>query len=125
MLRLLLTRTPLKRLARGVPVLALLSAAEVARLAGEHVGRLEAGERRRLIHLGGRLRGGPASLSRAEREELGALVAKLEPRAFAGSAARKLSPVPVPKRLAYGPKGSHARAVADGRPRGRRPAVED
>lgn len=125
MLRLLLTRTPLKRLARGAPVLALLSAAEVARLAGEHVGRLEAGEPRRLLHLLGKLRRGRGSLSHAEREELGTLVAKLEPRAFAGSAARKLSPVPVPKRLAYGPRGSRARALVDGPPRGRRSTVED
>jgi hypothetical protein len=34
MLRLLLERTPVKRLARGIPVVALLSAFEVARLAG-------------------------------------------------------------------------------------------
>ena len=125
MLRLLLTRTPLKRLARGVPVVALLSAAEVARLAGEHAAKLDAPERRRLLHLAGMLRRGPGSLSPAEREELGTLVAKLEPRVFAGSAARKFSPVPVPKRVAYGPRGSRARAVADGRPDGRGSAVDD
>lgn len=125
MIRLLLTRTPLKRLARGVPVVALLSAAEVARLAGEHLWKLDAAERRRLAQLAGRLRHGPGSLSRREREELGALVAKLEPRVFAGSAARKVSPLPLPKRVAYGPKGSHARAVADGHPRASRSAAHD
>ncbi len=33
---------------------------------------------------------------------IGALVAKLEPRLFVGSAADRLSPMPVPKRLLYG-----------------------
>ena len=37
-------------------------------------------------------------LSRTERKELLDLAAKLEPRAFAGAAAGKLSPVPLPKR---------------------------
>jgi hypothetical protein len=34
-----------------------------------------------------------------ERRELRELVAKLDPRAFAGGAADRLSPVPLPKRL--------------------------
>ena len=45
MLRLLLERTPVKRLTRGVPVVALLSAFEVAMLAGAHLKRLDARER--------------------------------------------------------------------------------
>jgi hypothetical protein len=109
MLRFLLTRTPLKRLARGIPVVGLLSAAEVARLARGHLAKLDSAERRRLVQLVGKLRGGTGSLSTAERHELSALVAKLEPRAFAGSAASRFSPVPVPKRLLYGPRGSSAR----------------
>jgi hypothetical protein len=112
MLRFLLTRTPVKRLARGVPVVALLGAAEVAKLARRHLTMLGPQERRRLLALVARARRGPGALSEAERAELGTLVAKLEPRAFVGSAANRFSPVPVPKRLLYGPRGSHAREVA-------------
>jgi hypothetical protein len=106
MFRFLLTRGPVKRLLRGVPVVALLSAADVAMVAKEHLVKLDLSERRRLITLVAHARGRPASLSDPEREELRALVAKLEPRVFAGSAAERLSPVPVPKRLLYGaPRG--------------------
>jgi len=115
MLRFLLERTPAKRLTRGVPVVALLSAFEVARLAGAHLKRLDAGERRRLVALVAAARRGPRALSDDERSELAALVAKLEPRAFLGSAAARLSPLPVPKRLLYGPRNSRARAVASGK----------
>jgi hypothetical protein len=112
MLRFLLEHTPVKRLARGIPVVALLSAAEVAKLAGGHLARLSPQERRRLLGLVGRARGGSGALSESERAELGKLVATLEPRAFVGSAADHFSPVPVPKRLLYGPRGSSARAAA-------------
>jgi hypothetical protein len=105
MLRFLLKRGPVKRLLRGVPVVALLSAADVAMVAKEHLVKLDSSERRRLIALVAHARGRPASLSDPEREELRALVAKLEPRVFAGSAAERLSPVPVPKRLLYGAHG--------------------
>jgi hypothetical protein len=115
MLRFLLTRTPVKRLARGVPVVALLSAAEVAKLARDHLTRLRPPERRRLLALIAKGRGGTGALSKGERAELSALVAKLEPRAFVGSAVNHFSPVPVPKRLLYGPRGSRARAAARGR----------
>ncbi len=114
MLRFLLTRTPVKRLARGVPVVALLSAAEVAKLAKDHLTRLQPAERRRLLALIAKARGGAGALSEHERAEFAALVAKLEPRAFVGSAANHFSPVPVPKRLLYGPRGSRARAAARG-----------
>jgi hypothetical protein len=102
MLRFLLNRGPAKRLLRGVPVVALLSAAEVAMLAKEHLAKLDSSERRRLLALVRHARGRPGSLNDAEREELGELVAKLEPRLLAGSAADRLSPLPVPKRLLYG-----------------------
>ena len=112
MLRFVLKRTPIKRLAHGIPVVGLLSAVELARLARRHIARLEPKERRRLIRLIGKARGGSGSLSRRERDELAKLAAKLEPRAFVGSAASHFSPLPVPKRLLYGPKGSRARTAA-------------
>jgi hypothetical protein len=89
---------------RRVPVLKLLSAAEVAMLARDHIMRLDPQERRRLIELVRIGRGRRRNLSEAEREELATLVAKLEPRLLAGSAVDKLSPVPLPRRLVYGPR---------------------
>jgi hypothetical protein len=120
MLRFVLEHTPVKRLARGIPVVALLSAAEIAKLAGRHLARLQPAERRRLLALAAKARGGPGALSKAERAELGGLVAKLEPRAFVGSAANRFSPVPVPKRLLYGPRGSSSREAAADVARGKR-----
>ena len=87
-------------------------AVEVARLARRHIAKLEPKERRRLIRLLGKARGGSGSLSRRERDELAKLAAKLEPRVFVGSAASHFSPVPVPKRLLYGPNGRRARPAA-------------
>jgi hypothetical protein len=109
MLRFVLEHTPVKRLARGVPVVALLSAAEIAKLMGRHVSKLQPEERRRLLALVAKARRGTGSLSGSERRELSALVAKLDPRVFVGSAANHFSPVPVPKRLLYGRRGSSAR----------------
>jgi hypothetical protein len=111
MLRFALNRS-LKRLGRGLPVGSFLMAAEVALLAGQHIGRLDAHERRRLLALLGKAKGGPSALSEDDRSELGTLLSKLEPRLFVGSAARKLSPLPVPKRLAFGRRGSPARTAA-------------
>ena len=88
---------------RRLPVFKLLAIAEIALLARDHLGRLEPQERRRLVELVRKGRGRARKLSDAEREELAALVAKAEPRRFAGLAADKLSPVPLPKRLIEGP----------------------
>jgi hypothetical protein len=117
MLRFLLKHTPVKRLARGVPVVGLLSAAEVAKLAKGHLAKLAPAERRRLLALAAKARGGASALSGAERKELGRLVAKLEPRALLGSAADHFSPVPVPKRLLYGPRRAGARPATGKRSR--------
>jgi hypothetical protein len=103
MLRFLVKHTP-KRLTRGVPVLALLSAAEVAVIARTHLRKLDGAQRRRLLELLRKAHGRPGALAKDERDELAAIVALLEPRVFLGSAADKLSPVPVPKRLLYGAK---------------------
>ena len=111
-LRYLVQHTPLKRLAHGIPVAYLLLAANVALLARIHLAKLDGAQRRRLVALGRKAGGHRGSLSKAEREELAGLVAILEPRLFLGSAAKRLSPVPVPKRVLYGPRGSTARTAA-------------
>jgi hypothetical protein len=87
---------------RRVPIVALLSAAEVALLARDHVARLSPAERRRLVTLVRAGRGRRRRLSAADREELAAILAKLEPRVLVGEAVNRLSPVPLPRRLLYG-----------------------
>jgi hypothetical protein len=95
------SRVPgLKRL----PVMKLLAVGEIALLARTHASKLEAGERRRLVELIRTGRGRPSKLSETERQELSGLVAKAEPRLFAGLVADKLSPVPLPKRVTHGPR---------------------
>lgn len=87
---------------RRLPVFKLLALAEIAMLARTHFSRLDATERSRLVELVRTGRGRSRNLAAAEREELAALVAKLEPRRFAGMAADKLSPVPLPRRFVEG-----------------------
>jgi hypothetical protein len=115
MLRRLIRGGPLKRLANGFPIVGVFLAAEVAAMAWTHFSKLNSAQRRRLIALLSRSRGRLRSLSHSEREELGAIFAALEPRLFLGSVTRRLSPVPVPKRLLYGPHGSAARTAAQRR----------
>ena len=87
------SRAPfLKRL----PMLKLLAIGEIALLAREHVSLLDADERRKLLGLVRKGKGRTRNLSEKEREELARLVAKAEPRRFAGLVADKLSPVPLP-----------------------------
>jgi hypothetical protein len=87
---------------RRVPALKLLAVAELTLLAREHLLRLTPQERRRVIALmrAGRVR--RRNLSAEERAELAWLIAKTQPRAFAGQAAAKLSPWPLPGRVVYG-----------------------
>jgi tellurite resistance protein len=80
---------------KRLPVLKLVAVAELALVARRHLQHLDAAERRRLAELVRHGRG----LSEAEREELRRLVAKLDARAFAGAAVKRLSPVPLPSRL--------------------------
>ena len=89
---------------KRLPVLKLLAAGEIALLARSHVAQLEPPERRRFLDLLRKGHGRPKNLSAAERDELSALVAKAEPRLFAGLAADRLSPVPLPRRVVRGPK---------------------
>jgi hypothetical protein len=108
----LVLRTPwVKRVSRGIPLARLLLAAEIALIAGRHLGRLDRAQRRRLFALLVQSRGRPRSLPARERRELVSLVARIEPRLFFGTAVRRLSPVPLPKRLLYGRRGSAARAA--------------
>ena len=96
-----LTRLPgLRRL----PILKILAIAEIGILAREHLNRLAPAERRRLLELVRDGRGRSRNLEPAERQELAALVAKIEPRLFAGLAADKLSPVPLPRWITGGKK---------------------
>ncbi|MFZ1994476.1 MAG: hypothetical protein WAU75_10220 [Solirubrobacteraceae bacterium] len=89
---------------RRVPVVKLLSAAEVALLARDHLARLSPRERRRLVSLVRVGRGGRSRLTAAEREELEGLLAKLQGRQLVGEAIDRLSPVPLPRRLVFGAK---------------------
>jgi len=89
---------------RRIPVVKLLMAAEVALMARDHVARLNPRERRRLVVLVRVGRGRRSRLTAAERVELEALLAKLQPRLLVGEAVNRLSPVPLPRRLVFGPK---------------------
>jgi hypothetical protein len=87
---------------RRLPILKLLAIGEITLLARTHIAKLTPEERRRFVELMREGRGRPSNLDAAEREELGALVAKAEPRLFAGMVADKLSPVPLPRRFVRG-----------------------
>jgi hypothetical protein len=109
MLRSAIARSPFKRLGHGLPLVWMLIAGEVALNAARHVARLDGAQRRRLFALARKSAGRPASLSESEREELALLLEGLEFRLFLGSTIRRLSPMPLPKRLLFGPRGSSAR----------------
>ncbi len=98
-----------KRLGGVLPIGRLLLAGQVALMAGRHLSRLDGRQRRRLATLVGRSRGRPSALTASERRELAGLVARLEPRLFMGTAIKRLSPVPIPKRVLFGPRDSAAR----------------
>jgi hypothetical protein len=89
---------------RRVPVIKLIYAAELALLARDHVARLSPAERRRLVILVRVGRGRRRRLSDDERDELEGLLGKLQPRRLVGEAVNRLSPVPLPSRLVFGPK---------------------
>ena len=82
-------------LIRRLPFFRVLALAQVALLARRHLQNLQPHERRRLATLVRRGRG----LQPAEREELRALVGKLDAKAFAAGAADTVSPWPLPRRL--------------------------
>jgi hypothetical protein len=86
----------LTRIARGVPMARLIAAAQIVMLARQHWLRLEPHERRRVITLVRQGRGRRRNLTPSQRDELGRLIAKANPRLFAGLAVQRLSPVRVP-----------------------------
>ena len=88
----------LSRLAvlRKLSVAKLLAVAELAMLAREHYGKLKPHERRRILVLIRTTRGRPSNLTKRERAELAALLAKTDPRLFVESAVRKVTGVPLP-----------------------------
>jgi hypothetical protein len=94
---------------RRIPAVRLLALGEIALLARDHVGKLTPEERRRLVALVRQGHGRPSHLSEAERDELTRILAKAEPRLFAGLAAAKLSPVPLPRRVVEGSRRARRR----------------
>ncbi len=101
-----IVHTALRRIPglRRIPAAKLFALGEVVLLARQHVARLEPSERRRFLELMRHTHGRPRNLSEAERAELGALIAKADPRLFVGLLAERFSPVPLPKRVVRGPK---------------------
>jgi hypothetical protein len=89
---------PLKA-ARAIPMARLLAAAQVVMLARRHWHRLEPQERRRVITLVRVAGGRRGRLTPGERLELARLIAKADPKLFAGLIVQKFSPVPIPKRM--------------------------
>jgi hypothetical protein len=89
---------------KRIPVLKLLAIAEVLLLARDHILWLTPPERRRFLELIRLGRGRRRNLSDVERLELATLIAKMEPRLFAGETVDRLSPLPLPRRLLYGPR---------------------
>ncbi len=89
---------------KRVPAAMVIEAAEVVLLARQHVLKLEPGERRRVFELLRKTHGRPRNLTQRERDELAALATKAEPRLFVGLVVKKLSPMPLPKRLLFGSK---------------------
>jgi hypothetical protein len=83
---------------RRLPFFKLLAIGEVLLLARRHLRKLPPGDRRRLTEL---VRRGHR-LTQAERDELRALLSRLEPGLFAGAALDRFSPVPLPRRFTRG-----------------------
>ena len=83
------------RTIRRLPFFKLLAIVQLALLARRHLGVLTPAERHRMLELTRH----PKAMTPAERRELRDLALKLEPRAFAGAAVDRLSPLPVPRRF--------------------------
>jgi len=79
------------RFVRALPFFRLLAIAKIALTARRHLRNLTPGERRRMASLVRRGR----SLAPPERDELRALVGRLDARAFTGSAVDAFAPWPL------------------------------
>lgn len=90
--------------AKLIPMARLLAAARVLMLARQHWHKLEPVERRRVITLMRVAGGRRGRLTPGERLELAGLIAKADPRLFAGLVAQRFSPVPLPGRVVRGRK---------------------
>jgi hypothetical protein len=82
------------RAVRSLPFFKILAIARLALTARRHLQSLTPAERHRLAELVRHSR----HLTPAERGEVRALVAKLEPRAFAGTVVRTIAPFRTPGR---------------------------
>jgi hypothetical protein len=89
---------------RRVPLVHVLTAAELALVTREHLMRLTPDERHRLVALVRIGHGRRSRLTASERLELEEIVGKLAPRHLVGEAVSKLSPVPLPHRITHGPR---------------------
>jgi hypothetical protein len=89
---------------KRLPVLKLLAIAEIALIVRDHFFLLTPRERGRMFELVRKGKGGRGALTDRERQELARLVAKAQPRRFAGLVADKMSPVPLPGRIVNGPR---------------------
>jgi hypothetical protein len=92
------------KLLKAIPMARVLVAAEMVALARRHWMLLEPDERRRLMALVVATRGRSSNLTAGEKLELARLVAKADPRLFAGLVAQRFSPVPLPGRMVRGPR---------------------
>ena len=92
----------LAKTAKLIPMARLVAAAQVLMLARRHWHLLEPAERRRVMVLVAHTHGRPSNLSAGERLELARLIAKADPRLFAGLLAQRFSPVPLPGRVVRG-----------------------
>ena len=88
--------------AKLIPLARLVAAARVLMLARRHWHQLEPAERHRVMMLVRQTHGRPRTLSANERLELARLIAKADPRLFAGLVAQRFSPVPLPGRVVRG-----------------------
>ena len=87
---------------RRLPMLEIVLAGQVTLLAREHFERLTPRERHRIFVLLKSCHGRIAQLSEPDGAELSALITKIEPRLFAESALRTLSPLPLPNSTVRG-----------------------
>jgi hypothetical protein len=108
---------------KRLPIFKLIALGEIAILAKDHLYRLEPQERKRLVALVQTSRGRTGNLSETERRELAELLGKMDTRAFAGNAADRLSPVPLPKRFTHGPKAKRKAREREDRERRQRSAA--